>query len=62
MLMALNRPDQFQAHLRAALKNGVSRAEVEEILLHGMTYCGLPAAVEGYKLAQPIFGDSEGAK
>ena len=44
MLVALNRPDEFRMHVRAAVTNGVTREEIKEVLLQAAVYCGLPAA------------------
>ena len=55
MLLALNRGDEFQLHVRAALTNGLSRDEIKEVLMHAAVYCGVPAANHGFKLAQDVF-------
>ncbi len=55
MLTALNRSHELKTHLRGALNNGVTREEIVEILLHAGVYCGFPAAVEGFRVAQEVF-------
>ena len=55
MLAALNRSQELKTHLRAALANGVTREEIVEILLQAGVYCGFPAAVEGFRVAQEVF-------
>lgn len=62
LLTALNRPHELKLHLRAALRNGVSREEIREIFLHTGVYCGAPAAVDSFRLAREIFEevDSDG--
>jgi 4-carboxymuconolactone decarboxylase len=57
MLSALNRPHELELHLRAALRNGVTRAEVKEIFLHVATYCGAPAAVDSFRIAQKVLAE-----
>lgn len=57
MLVALNREEELQMHLRAALKNGVSREEIRETLLHSAIYCGVPAANSAYRIAQQVFSE-----
>jgi 4-carboxymuconolactone decarboxylase len=52
LLVALNRPDEFRMHVRAALTNGVTRAEIAEVLLQTAVYCGLPAANAAFHLAK----------
>src|SRR5262245_25318072 len=51
-LVAMNRPDEFRMHVRAAVTNGVTRAEITEVLLQSALYCGLPAANAAFHLAK----------
>jgi 4-carboxymuconolactone decarboxylase len=55
MMVALNREEEFKMHVRAAFNNGVSRAEIEEVLLQSAIYCGLPAANSAFHWAQQVF-------
>jgi 4-carboxymuconolactone decarboxylase len=55
MIVALNRPDELRMHLRAALNNGVTREEIQEVLLQTAIYCGVPAANSAFHLAQEVF-------
>ena len=43
-LVALGRFDELALHLRAARRNGLTDAEIEEVLLQTAIYCGVPAA------------------
>ena len=52
MLTALNRPHELKLHVRGALKNGVSREEITEVLLQAAIYCGVPAAVDAFRTAR----------
>jgi len=70
MLAALNRSHEFKLHFRGALTNGVSLAEIREILIQIAIYCGIPAGVEAFRIARQVFDedgidvanmDSEGA-
>ncbi len=54
-LTALHRPEELRLHLRAALRNGVTREELGELLLHLAVYCGLPAANAAFRLAHEVF-------
>jgi 4-carboxymuconolactone decarboxylase len=54
MLVALNRPNQLRHHIEGALNNGCSVDEVREILLQTAVYCGLPAAGEGFRIAEEV--------
>ena len=62
MLTALNREHEFKLHVRGALRNGVSRDEVREILLQAAVYCGAPAAISAFRQAREAFDtvDAEG--
>ena len=46
MCIAMNRPRELQIHLRGALRNGVERELLPEILLHAFLYCGGPACID----------------
>ena len=52
MMVALNRPDEFRLHLRAAIRNGVTREEIREVLLQTAIYCGVPAANSAFRWAE----------
>ncbi len=54
MTVALNRPDELALHLRGALRNGVTVAELREILLQTAVYCGVPAAHTAFRIAQEV--------
>ena len=43
-LVALNREHELAMHIRAALRNGLTREEIKEVLLQSAIYCGVPAA------------------
>lgn len=62
MLAALNRGAELRLHLRAALTNGVTRDEIKEILMQIGAYCGIPAALEAFKIASEVFKEVDGAK
>ena len=57
MLVALNREEELRLHLRAALRNGVTREEIREALLQSAIYCGVPAANSAFRIAQEIFSE-----
>lgn len=59
MMVALNRGEEFQMHLRAALRNGVTREEIREVLLQAAIYCGVPAANHAFHLAAEVFTEGE---
>ncbi len=51
MLTALGKQHELKGHVRGALNNGVTREELQEVLLHASIYCGVPAAVEACRSA-----------
>ncbi len=55
MMVALNRPDEFRLHVRAAFNNGVTRDQIKEVLLQSAIYCGVPAANSAFHLAEEVF-------
>ena len=59
MSTALNREHEFKLHVPGALNNGVSREEISEILLHCAIYCGVPAAISGFRAAKQVFDEMD---
>jgi 4-carboxymuconolactone decarboxylase len=59
LLTALNRPHELKTHVRGALNNGCTRAQIQEVLLQATVYCGVPAGVEGFKAAREAFAEME---
>lgn len=51
MISALNRPHELKLHVKGAIRNGVSREEIREILLQVAPYCGFPAAIDSFRVA-----------
>jgi 4-carboxymuconolactone decarboxylase len=58
MMVALNRTDELRLHLRAAANTGVSREELQEVLLQTAIYCGVPAANHAFQIADEVFAES----
>ncbi len=57
MIAALNRPHELKLHLRGAINNGLSKAEIQEILLQVAVYCGMPAGVDSFRIAREVFAE-----
>jgi 4-carboxymuconolactone decarboxylase len=57
MMVALNRQHELRIHLGTALTNGASADEVKEVLLQGIIYCGLPAGLEGFRVAEEVLAE-----
>ena len=59
MLTALNRPHEIKLHVRGALNNGLSKDEIREVFLQTAIYCGVPAAIDGMRVAKEVFAEDE---
>ncbi|MFG2029777.1 4-carboxymuconolactone decarboxylase [Streptomyces sp. NPDC048825] len=53
-LVAGGHLEELAFHTRAALRNGLTPAEIKEVLLHASVYCGVPAANSAFKVAQKV--------
>ena len=62
MLCALNRPHELRLHVRGALNNGITPAELQEVMLHVAIYCGIPASLDGFRVAREVLDEVAGAK
>jgi 4-carboxymuconolactone decarboxylase len=62
MLVALNRNEEFRLHLKAALSIGVTRDEIQELLLQSAIYCGVPAANSAFHAAEEVFDQLDSKK
>jgi 3-oxoadipate enol-lactonase/4-carboxymuconolactone decarboxylase len=56
-LIARGRDEELAAHIRAALRNGLSRDEIKEVLLQTAIYCSVPDANSAFRIAQGVFDD-----
>jgi len=59
MLSTLNRPHELKLHVRGALTNGVTKDEIAEVFLQVAIYCGVPAAIDSFRVAREAFKDME---
>jgi 4-carboxymuconolactone decarboxylase len=59
MMVALNRTEELRLHLRAASNIGVTRKEIQEVLLQSAIYCGVPAANTAFRIAAEVFAEAE---
>lgn len=57
MMVALNRTDELKMHLRAALRIGLTREQIQEVLLQTAIYCGVPAANSAFHAAEEVFAE-----
>ncbi len=54
VLAALGRENEIEMHVRGALRNGMTPAEIGEVLLHTAVYAGVPAANAALAIAQRV--------
>ena len=54
MLIALGRPHEIRVHVKGAIANGVTKEQISEIMMHSAIYCGVPAAVDGFRQASAM--------
>lgn len=57
MLVAMARPHELKVHVRGAIANGVTKEEIQEVLLHAMVYSGVPRGVEAFHSAEETLKD-----
>ena len=60
MLTALNRSHELGVHVRGAINNGATVAEVQETLLQTAVYVGVPAALESFRVAERVISEMDG--
>lgn len=54
MITALNRPHELELHVRGAVNNGVTKDEMREVFLQTAVYCGMPAALDSFRIARKV--------
>jgi 4-carboxymuconolactone decarboxylase len=57
-LVALGRDEELALHIRGALRNGLTPAEIKEVLLQTAIYCGVPAANSAFAVARRVLEES----
>jgi 4-carboxymuconolactone decarboxylase len=59
MLTATGRTEEVKIYLRAAENIGVTREDIREVLMQAAVYCGIPAALDSFRVAQQIFDEQD---
>ena len=59
MLVILNRPHELKLHIRSSFTNGVTKEEIKEVLLQVACYAGVPAGIDGFRIARETFTEME---
>jgi 4-carboxymuconolactone decarboxylase len=62
MITALNRPHELKVHVTGALRNGATVEEIRGVLLQTAVYCGLPAALDSFRVASEAIKGYEAPK
>jgi len=58
-LCALYRPNELRLHIGRGLDNGLTRAEISEVIMHLAIYGGFPTSVEGMAIAKEVFDERD---
>lgn len=59
MITALNRPHELKLHVRGAINNGLTKGEIKEVFLQAAIYCGVPAAIDSFRVAAEVLKEME---
>lgn len=59
MISALNRPHELRLHVKAAMRNGLTKDEIREALLQVAVYCGIPAGIDSTRIAAEAIAEYE---
>ena len=57
MMTVMGRPHELELHLRGALRNGCTVEQIREVLLQTAVYAGLPAALDGFRVANDVIAE-----
>jgi 4-carboxymuconolactone decarboxylase len=52
MISALNRPHELKIHVKGAIRNGLTKDEIREVLFQVAIYAGIPAGVDSFRIAK----------
>jgi 4-carboxymuconolactone decarboxylase len=58
-LTALRAENEIAMHVRGAITNGLTPAEITEVLLHTAVYAGVPAANAAFAIAQRTLAEMD---
>ncbi len=59
VLTALSLAHELEIHIGGALRHGVTRVEIEEVMLTMVLYGGFPRAIDGMTLARKVFAAAD---
>jgi 4-carboxymuconolactone decarboxylase len=61
MISILNRPHELKLHVKGALRNGVTKDEIREVLMQVAIYAGVPCGVDAFRITREAFKEVEAA-
>lgn len=56
-LVALGKTHELAVHVKGALNNGLTPEEIREALMQTAIYCGVPAALEAFRVAKNVIDE-----
>ena len=57
MISVLNRPHELRVHVKGAIRNGLTKTEIREVLLQVGIYGGIPCAVDSFRIARDALAE-----
>jgi 4-carboxymuconolactone decarboxylase len=57
MISALNRPNELKIHVKGAIRNGLTKEEIREVLFQVAIYAGIPAGVDSFRIAKEALAE-----
>lgn len=59
MLAVLRASDEMEIHTKAALRNGLTAAEIREVVLQVAVYAGVPASLSAFGVVERVLREAE---
>ena len=59
MIASLGKMEEFQTHVRGALKNGLTPNEIRAVLTQIAVYCGIPVGVDCFRMAKAVLAEGK---
>jgi len=59
MLTAMSQHHELAAHVKGALRNGITKDEIRAVLMHASVYCGVPLALAAFRVASQAISECE---
>ena len=59
MIGALGKMNEWEIHCRGAITNGVNKKEIRAIIHVIAIYCGVPQALDCFKIAKKVLGEEK---